>query len=131
MYNMPAPILTKSETQINTITTYIGGSNRRTQYALMCAIRQFMLTNILDTETYNLLGSCNTALFSVGTVNGDFTTFYNPALQSFVFNSNSGPDNYTSYLRSLIYTDNVVFYARDTRRNNIKNNLFSGKRKQV
>ena len=106
IYNMPAPILTKSESQINIITAYIGGSNRGTQYALMGAMRQFMLTDILDTETYNCLGSCNTALFSVGTVNGDFTTFYNPARRSFEFSSNSGPDNYTSYLRSLVYSDN-------------------------
>ena len=106
-YQMPAPILTKTTAQIDAINGYIGGSSRGNtrSFALDGEMRQMVVTDVLDTDTYNCLGSCNNRIYSDGSVSG-FTTFYNPARRSFEFSSNAGPEAYTAFLMSLIYSDN-------------------------
>lgn len=105
IYEMPAPILTKTTAQIDAINGYIGGSSRGRQFALDGEMRQLVVTDVLDTNTYNCLGSCNNRIYSDGSVSG-FTTFYNPARRSFEFSSNAGPEAYSAFLMSLIYSDN-------------------------
>ena len=110
-YDMPAPILQKSQAQINNLIGYIGGSNRSGDFALHGAIRQFILTEQLSTDGYNCLGSCNVSIYSDGSVSG-FNTFFNPAKRSFEFSSSAEPNEpvgdteYTEYMGTLIFSDN-------------------------
>ena len=112
IYDMPAPILVKNQAVIDSLTGYIGGSSGRgVNYALDGAIRQLILTNILETDAYNCLGSCNVDIFPDDSVN-NFTTFYNPAKRSFEFSSSADPNvpvgdtAYTAFMGTLIFSDN-------------------------
>ena len=110
-YNMPAEILQKSESTINNLNGYIGGSSRGTSYALEGAIRQLILTDYLETSAYNCLGSCDVTIFLDNSVGG-FNTFYNPAKRSFEFSSSAeqseavGDAEYTEFMSTLIFSDN-------------------------
>ena len=111
-YNMPARILVKDQATLDSLNGYIGGSEGRgTSYAFYGAMRQLLLTEYLETEAYNCLGSCAVTIFSDESVNG-FNTFYNPAKRSFEFSSSAAPDvpvgdvEYTEYMGTLIFSDN-------------------------
>ena len=112
IYDMPAPILVKTQSVIDSLTGYIGGSSGRgLSYALDGAMRQLILTNPLSTDAYNCLGSCDVNIFPDGSVSG-FTTFYDPAKRLFEFSSSADPSvpvgdtEYTEFMGTLIFSDN-------------------------
>ena len=110
-YNMPAEILRKSDSVISNINGYIGGSARGTTFGLEGSIRQLVLTNYLETDEYNCLGSCNVYIYSDNSVSG-FNTFFNPTKRSFEFSSSAEPSEpvgdteYTEFMSTLIFSDN-------------------------
>jgi hypothetical protein len=108
---MPAPIIVKSQAQIDVLRGYIGGSSGRGEdFALHGAMRQLILTEPLSTNSYNCLGSCDVGIFSDSSVSG-FTTFYNPAKRLFEFRSSTDPDEppgdreYTEFMGTLVFSD--------------------------
>ena len=112
IYNMPAPILVKSQAVLDSLTGYIGSSSGRGErFSLHGAMRQFILTDAMSTDAYNCLGSCDVTIFSDNSVSG-FTTFYNPAQLSFEFSSSADPGDtvgdteYTQFMGTLIFSDN-------------------------
>ena len=112
IYDMPARILVKDQVTLDEITGYIGGSDGRgIIYAFDGAMRQFLLTEYMETEQYNCLGSCAVTIFSDDSVSG-FNTFYNPAKRSFEFSSSADPSEpvgdteYTQFMGTLIFSDN-------------------------
>lgn len=111
VYEMPAPLLVKSQAVINSLTGYIGGSGRGVQFALDGGMRQLILTAPLSTDMYNCLGSCDVGIVPDNSVTG-FNTFYNPAKLSFEFSSSAAPNvpvgdtEYTEYMGTLIFSDN-------------------------
>lgn len=111
IYNMPAEILRKSNSIIDDIDGYIGGSSRSITFALDGSIRQLVLTDYLGTDGYNCLGSCNVIIFSDNSISG-FNTFFNPAKRSFEFSSSAEPNapvgdtEYTEFMNTLIFSDN-------------------------
>ena len=106
-YQLPAPILTKSQDVIDSIAGRLGGSARgnNIQFCLGGQIRQMLFTDRLSTANYNCIASCNNEVFSDGTVLG-FTTFYQPVSRVYSFSGAFTPDQYTAYLQTLLYSDN-------------------------
>ena len=106
-YQLPAPLLTKSQDIIDSIDGRLGGSARgnNIEFCLGGQIRQMLFTDRLSTADYNCIGSCNNEVFSDRTVSG-FTTFYQPATRLLSFSGPLTPDEYTAYLQTLLYSDN-------------------------
>lgn len=104
-YQMIAPLLTKTQQQIDDLAGRIGGSSRGDSFSLDGQIRQMMFTNLVDTNTYNCLGSCNSLIVADGTVTG-FTTFYDPAKREYQFSGNFSPLLYTNFLQTVFYSSN-------------------------
>ena len=107
-YNMPAPILTKTQAQIDGISGKIGGSARSNRFSLDGEIRQLTLTNVFDTSTLNCIASCNNRIgISPGaTITSSITTLYNPSVRRFSFRGSASPSQYTTLLQSLVYYSN-------------------------
>ena len=114
-YQMPAPILDKTNSQIEAINGYIGGSSRSSsRFSLSGSMRQLVLTDNLDTDSYNCLGGCGISIYSDESVFGNFSMFYNPAKRSFEFSSSTGgPEEYTDFLMSLLFSDNGFLPPED------------------
>ena len=107
-YNMPAPILTKSTAQIDSIIGRIGGSARGDRFSMGGQLRQLSLTNLITSQTFNCLASCNNRIYPSPTASvvPSFTTFYNPVSRVFTFSGALTPAVYTLLLQSLIYSSN-------------------------
>ena len=106
-YSMPAPILTKTDAQINSIVARIGGSIRGTRFTLFGEMRQLVLSSVVNNNLYACLASCNNMIgvdprrsFS------NFITFYNPVTRVFDFTGRTDAAGYTEFLQSLVYFSN-------------------------
>lgn len=106
-YTMPAPILVKSATLINSIVARIGGSIRTNNFALFGEMRQLVLSNVVDNAMYACLASCNN-LIGVDPSRSfpNIVTFYNPVTRTFDFTGPANAAVYTMVLQSLIYYTN-------------------------
>ena len=120
-YNMPAPILTKSTAQINSIIGRIGGSARGNRFSVGGQLRQLSLTNLLTSQTFNCLASCNNRIYPspAASVVSSFTTFYNPVSRVFTFSGTLTPAVYTLFLQSLIYSSNGFLLPEESRESRI------------
>ena len=107
-YNMPAPILTKTQAQIDGISGKIGGSTRSNRFSLEGEIRQLTLTNTFDSNTLSCIASCNNRIdVAPGiSVPPSISTVYNPVLRSFIFSGSASASEYTTLLQSLVYYSN-------------------------
>ena len=112
-HDMPAPILTKTQAQIDGISGKIGGSARRSRssvgpYALDGEMRQLSLTSLFDTSTFNCIASCNNRIGIApgATIPSSITTLYNPVKRQFIFRGAASPSQYTTLLQSLVYYSN-------------------------
>lgn len=107
-YVMPAPILTKSTSQIDSIVGRIGGSARGNRFSMAGQMRQLSLTNVFTTSTFNCLASCNNQIFPSPSfpVVSSFTTFYNPVSRVLSFSGSLTPTVYTQFMQSLVYSSN-------------------------
>lgn len=107
-YNMPAPILAKTQAQIDGISGKIGGTARGNSYSLNGEIRQMTLTNVFDTSTLNCIASCNSRIGIApgATIPSSITALYNPATRRFIFRGAASPSQYTTLLQSLVYYSN-------------------------
>ena len=105
-YEMPAPILVKGQAQINAISGIIGGSQRGTQFSLAGEMRQVTISNVLSSEMYTCMASCNNRIIINTLATLPQETFYNPVTRVLDFNGNFPALVYTALLRSLIYIDN-------------------------
>ncbi len=106
-YDMPAPILTKSTDQINTIVSRIGGSNRGNQFSLFGEMRQLVISDILSEDLYVCLASCNNIIgVDPNASFPNIATSYNPVARIFDFTGTSNDVGYTDFLQSLIYYTN-------------------------
>ena len=120
-YNMPAPILTKSTAQIDSIIGRIGGSARGNRFSMGGQLRQLSLTNLLTSQTFNCLASCNNRIYPSPTASvvSSFTTFYNPVSRVFTFSGALTPTVYTLFLQSLIYSSNGFLPPEESRESRI------------
>lgn len=107
-YEMPAPILNKSTSQIDSIVGRIGGSARGDRFSMAGQIRQLSLTDVITTSTFNCLASCNNQIFPSPSfpVVSSFTTFYNPVSRVLSFSGSLTPTVYTQFMQSLVYSSN-------------------------
>ena len=107
-YNLPAPILTKSQTQIDAISGKIGGSARGNQFSLGGQIRQITLTDLFDENTVSCLASCNNriGIAPSASVSSSISTLYNPVARALYFSGAASPSQYTTLLQSLVYYSN-------------------------
>ena len=107
-HDMPAPILTKTQAQIDGISGKIGGTARGNRFSLDGEMRQLTLTNVLDTSTLNCIASCNSVIGIApgATIPPSITTLYNPAARRFSFRGAASPIQYTTLLQSLVYYSN-------------------------
>ena len=107
-YDMPAPIITKTQAQIDAISGKIGGTARGNGFSLDGEMRQLTLTNIFGTSTLNCIASCNNRIgvASGATIPSSITTLYNPATRRFSFRGAASPSQYTILLQSLVYFSN-------------------------
>ena len=107
-YNMPAPILTKTQAQIDGISGKIGGTARGDRFSLSGEMRQLTQTDLFDTNTLNCIASCNTriGIASEATISSSISTIYNPTTRRFVFSGAATPSQYTTLLQSLVYFSN-------------------------
>lgn len=108
MHDMPAPILTKTETQMNEIECKLGGSNRGTSFALFGMMRQPTVTNILTETDHRCIASCNEYLEvdSSFSVSPSFEIFYDPVQRQIEFSSQSDVSEYSLLLQSLTFNSN-------------------------
>ena len=107
-YTMPAPILTKSVTQIDQISCKLGGSARNNRFSLFGEMRQPTLTNILTDTDHRCIASCNEYLdvdVSLST-SLSFETFYDPVRRILEFSSSAGDAQYALFLQSLVFVSN-------------------------
>ena len=102
---MPAPILVKTPEQVDAIDGHIGGSARGNQFTLDGQMRQLVLSNLLETDSYNCLASCGNSIFSVDPA-APFTTFYQPVKRFYEFSGSFSPEGYTDFLQTLVYSSN-------------------------
>ncbi len=107
-YNMPAPILTKTQAQIDGISGKIGGTARGNRFSLDGEMRQLTVTNVFDTSTLNCIASCNSRIgvASGATIPSSITTLYDPATRRLSFRGAANPSQYTILLQSLVYYSN-------------------------
>ena len=107
-YNMPAPILTKTQAQIDSISGKIGGTERGNRFSLGGEMRQLTQTDLFDTNTFNCIASCNSriGIASGATISSSISTIYNPTTRRFVFSGTATPSQYTTLLQSLVYFSN-------------------------
>ena len=107
-HDMPAPILPKTQAQIDGISGKIGGTARGNRFSLDGEMRQLTLTNTFDTSTLNCIASCNNRIGIVpgATVSSSITTLYNPVARRFTFSGAASPTQYTTLLQSLVYYSN-------------------------
>ncbi len=102
-YRMPAPLLSKSPDLISSIRGRIGGTERNNQFSIGGQMRQLTATDLLDTDAYDCIASCNNIISSTLSLTS-FATFYNPVQRIFTFDlPTSDHDDYTDFLRSLVY----------------------------
>ena len=114
-YTMPAPILTKDTSQINSIVARIGGSIRSNTFSIDGEMRQLVITNALDNELYACIASCNNIIGIDPTMSfPDFVTFYNPVTRTFDFTGPSDAAGYTEFLQSLIYFTNGFLQPQES-----------------
>ena len=108
LYDMPAPILTKDASLLNSIEGRIGGSARGVRFTLFGEVRQLILSDIVDTATYNCLASCNNRIDidPASTIGSSFGSRYDPVSRVFYFTGAVAPSQYTIFLQSLIYYSN-------------------------
>ena len=107
-HNMPAPLLTKTQTQINSISGKIGGSARSNRFSLNGQIRQLSLTNTFNVSTVSCVASCNNRI-GIGhnaMVSSTISTLYNPVTRTLFFSGAANASHYTTLLQSLIYYSN-------------------------
>ena len=116
MYEMPAPILTKSTSQIDSIVGRIGGSARGDRFSMGGQMRQLSLTDIITTDTFNCLASCNNRIFPSPSfsVVSSFTTLYNPVARVLSFSGSLTPAVYTQFMQSLVYSSNGRLPAEES-----------------
>ena len=107
-HNMPAPLLTKTQTQIDGISGKIGGSARNVRFALDGEMRQLSFTSLFDTSTLNCIVSCNNRIGITpgATISSSITTLYDPVKRQFIFRGAASPSQYTTLLQSLVYYSN-------------------------
>ena len=107
-HDMPAPILTKTQTQINSISGKIGGSARGNRFSLDGEMRQVILTNTFDASTFSCIASCNSqiGIATGATISSSITTMYNPVARRFFFSGAVSASQYTILLQSLVYYSN-------------------------
>lgn len=106
-YTMPAPILTKTDMQINEIVARIGGSIRNNNYGLFGEMRQFTMSSVVDNSLYACLASCNNIIGIDPTQSfPEIVTFYNPVTRSFSFTGPANATRYSLVLQSLVYFTN-------------------------
>ena len=107
-YNMPAPILTKSQTQIDAISGKIGGTARGNQFSLGGQVRQLMFTDLIDGDTLICLASCNNriAIAPSAPVSSSISTLYNPVARTLFFSGAASASQYTVLLQYLVYYSN-------------------------
>ena len=105
---MPAPVLTKTQTQINSISGKIGGSARGNSFSLDGEMRQVILTNTFDASTFSCIASCNSRIGVApgATISSSITTMYNPVARRFFFSGAVSASQYTILLQSLVYYSN-------------------------
>ena len=107
-HDMPAPILTTTQAQIDSISGKIGGSARSNSFSLDGEMRQVYLTNILDTSTFNCFASCNNRISVApgASVSSSIATMYNPVTRRFTFSGSATDSQYMTFLQSLVYYSN-------------------------
>ena len=106
VYEMPAPIVVKTQARIDAINGIIGGSQRGNQYALDGQLRQITASNLLSPDTYTCMASCNNRIIVDPLAVVPHETFYNPVNRIFEFSGSHLVEEYTALLRSLVYIDN-------------------------
>lgn len=114
-HNMPAPILTKTQTQIDGISGKIGGSARSIRFSFDGQIRQFTLTSNLNASTVSCVASCNNRI-GIGpnsTISSTISTLYNPVTRTLFFSGAANPNHYTTLLQSLIYYNNGFLLPKE------------------
>ena len=110
IYDMPAPILTKSASVIDSISCKLGGSARGNSFSLLGEMRQPTVTPVLSSENHRCIASCNEYIEASSSVSivSQFQTFYNPVLRRLEFSSTTATSDsdYTLFVQSLIFYSN-------------------------
>ena len=119
VYTMPAPILTKTDTQIRTISGRIGGSFRGNKFSLFGEMRQVVFSSrVISSNSYTCLASCNNIIgldLSSSSSFPQFQMFYNPVTRTFQFEASTDAVGYTNFLQSLVYFTNGFLPPQETR----------------
>ena len=107
-YEMPAPILTKSVTQIDQISCKLGGSARNNRFSLFGEMRQPTVTDSLTDTQYRCIASCNEYIdVDVSLAPSlSFEISYDPVRRVLEFSSSAGDTQYALFLQSLVFISN-------------------------
>ena len=110
IYSMPAPVLSKSPSLIESISCKVGGSACGNSFSLLGEMRLLTLTPALSTENHRCVASCNEYIEVDSSLptQSEFHTFYDSVHKRLVFSSDTATSDsdYTQFIQSLIFHSN-------------------------
>ena len=117
-YNMPAPLLTKSQAVIGSIVGRVGGSGRGAQYSLHGQMRQVVMSSAANSSAYVCLASCDNRIDLAPGSAANFSHFnisYDPIRRIFRFSATTDAAGYTDFLQSVVYFTNGYLSLQESR----------------